>query len=55
MDVAHDKAAIAAAIRKQVQHGPYPMDPLYGDGKAGERIADVLSHCTVRIQKRITY
>ena len=55
LDVPHDKGAIAAAIRQQIQHGPYATDPIYGDGKAGERIADILSRCKVSVQKRITY
>jgi len=55
IDVGHDRKAITAAIDRQVRHGPYPSDPVYGDGHAGGRIADVLARCTVRIQKRITY
>lgn len=55
IDVDHDRKAIAGAIRAQVRHGRYPSDPVYGDGRAGERIADVLSQCQVQIQKRITY
>jgi hypothetical protein len=33
----------------------HPPEPIYGDGHAGERIADVLSRCTVRVQKQIAY
>jgi len=54
-DAPHEPQAIAAAIRRQVEHGPYPHDPIYGDGRAGERIAAVLAECEFRIQKRITY
>jgi len=28
---------------------------LYGDGRAGERIADVLSRAVLHVQKRIQY
>jgi UDP-hydrolysing UDP-N-acetyl-D-glucosamine 2-epimerase len=55
MDVDHDRYAIAAAILQQVKHGRYPPEPIYGDGHAGARIAQVLSRCNVRVQKRISY
>lgn len=55
IDVEYDRHAIAGAIQKQVHHGRYASEPIYGDGRAGERIADVLAKCSWRIQKRITY
>ncbi len=55
LDVPHDRAAIAAAIRGQVDRQRYAADPIYGDGKAGPRIAEVLATHAVSIQKRITY
>ncbi len=55
IEVPHDRAAISGAIRTQVRHGTYATLPIYGDGRAGERIADILATCEVRIQKRITY
>lgn len=55
VDVAYDRRAIADAIREQVRHGPYPSEPIYGDGHAGERIAEILVRCQVRVQKRMTY
>jgi UDP-hydrolysing UDP-N-acetyl-D-glucosamine 2-epimerase len=55
IQVAHEKDAIVAAVRRQIEHGPYKSAPIYGDGNAGERIAECLSTCTVDIQKRITY
>jgi len=55
IDVEHDREAIRAAVTRQIEHGRYPMEPIYGDGKAGARIADVLSTCEANIQKRITY
>ena len=54
-DVDHNANAIADAIAEQVRHGPYPGEAIYGDGHAGERIANVLSGCSWRLQKRITY
>jgi UDP-hydrolysing UDP-N-acetyl-D-glucosamine 2-epimerase len=55
MDAPHDAATIADAMRRQIAHGPYDSEPIYGDGKAGKRIADLLATKTVNIQKRITY
>ena len=55
IEVPHDAEAIADAMRKQIAHGPYASEPIYGDGKAGERIAEILSTVRVNVQKRITY
>jgi UDP-hydrolysing UDP-N-acetyl-D-glucosamine 2-epimerase len=55
LDVPNHKDAIAQALRKQIEHGRYPSEPVYGDGTAGKKIADVLATCSWTIQKRITY
>lgn len=55
LDVEHHSEEIADAVTQQVEHGRYGSEPIYGDGHAGERIADVLSRCTWRLQKQITY
>ena len=54
-DVLPEREAIRATIERQVEHGPYPMEPIYGDGQAGTRIAEVLTKCRPSVQKRITY
>lgn len=57
-NVAHapyDRDAITTAIRKQIAHGRYPRSELFGDGRAGERIAAVLARAPLRIQKRLAY
>lgn len=52
MRVAHD----AAAIRHQIAHGPYEPDRLFGDGTAGEQIAEVLAAMSdMSVQKRLHY
>lgn len=51
----YDAGLIYKAILKQLENGPYCSDPIYGDGKAGVRIAEVLSTCSWNIQKRISY
>jgi UDP-hydrolysing UDP-N-acetyl-D-glucosamine 2-epimerase len=56
MDATHERDALRAAIAAQVAHGHYPMDPVYGDGNAGGRIADILAGLgPVNVQKRITF
>ena len=46
---------IANAIRSQIKHGKYQSSNIYGDGTAGEKIADILANCEPCIQKTITY
>jgi len=55
VDVDYDRERIVRAIERQVAHGRYDPEPIYGDGHAGERIADILSWCELSIQKRIAY
>ncbi len=55
LDVPHDRDAIHEAIVHQIRHGRYASDPIYGDGKAGLRIAEILAVVDVKIQKRLTY
>jgi UDP-hydrolysing UDP-N-acetyl-D-glucosamine 2-epimerase len=55
LDVPYDKDKIKVAIARQVSHGSYPMEPIYGDGRAGQRIAEILSTEVVDVQKCITY
>lgn len=55
VDVGYDRKEILRAIRDQLKHGPYPSSTLYGDGRAGERMASILSDAKLKIEKRITY
>jgi UDP-hydrolysing UDP-N-acetyl-D-glucosamine 2-epimerase len=55
VDVDYDTEQIADAVQAQMANGRYPMEPIYGDGHAGERIADILSTKSLSIHKRITY
>ncbi len=43
VDVAPEVDAIEAALRAALRHGKWPCDNLWGDGKAGERIATLLA------------
>jgi UDP-hydrolysing UDP-N-acetyl-D-glucosamine 2-epimerase len=51
----YDRHAISEAIRRQIAHGVYPRNFLFGNGTAGEKIAEHLARAQFRIQKRITY
>jgi UDP-hydrolysing UDP-N-acetyl-D-glucosamine 2-epimerase len=55
IDVEHDRAAIAEAIREHARRGRPKADHLYGDGDAGRRIADCLATAALTIEKRLTY
>jgi len=54
-DVGYDGHAISRAIQNQVSNGRYSSDKLYGDGQAGQRIAQLLSEVPLLIEKRLTY
>jgi UDP-hydrolysing UDP-N-acetyl-D-glucosamine 2-epimerase len=55
IDVPHDRAAIAAALREHASRGRPRPDHLYGDGHAGTRIADCLATAPLTIDKQLTY
>ncbi|MEK9968856.1 MAG: UDP-N-acetylglucosamine 2-epimerase [Ferrovibrio sp.] len=56
IDTGHEWESIRDSIAAQINHGRYKSDPVYGDGRAGIRIADTLAGIKhVDIQKRITY
>ena len=55
IDAPYDRHAIVDAIRRQLAHGRYAADHLYGDGKAGGRVADILARVPLRVQKRLVF
>lgn len=55
IDVGYDRQEIIEAVQAQLTHGPYEPEPIYGDGHAGERIAGILAHCDLSIDKRMAY
>ena len=55
IDVDYDRKAISEAVVGQMDNGHYEPSFLYGDGKAGERIVEILRDFKFRIQKRIAY
>ncbi len=55
IDVGYDRREILAAIERHRANGRYPCDQLYGDGRAGERIARLLAEIPLGVEKRLTY
>jgi UDP-hydrolysing UDP-N-acetyl-D-glucosamine 2-epimerase len=55
LDVAYDRRAIQNAVRQQIAQGTYPSDPIYGDGKAGQRIAQALADTPLGFAKILQY
>ncbi len=55
VDTQYDRNAIRSALEAQVSRGPFPPHALYGDGKAGRRIAELLAGVELRTEKQLTY
>jgi len=53
VEAGHDATAIGVAIRRQIEHGRYERSTLFGDGRAGERIAEILVVERPVIQKKL--
>jgi UDP-hydrolysing UDP-N-acetyl-D-glucosamine 2-epimerase len=55
IDVPHKASEIHKAISAHLAHGHYPSEHIYGEGKAGERIAHLLATVDLTVAKQITY
>ena len=55
IDVPHEADAIQTAVERQISNGRYPRSHLFGDGRAGERIADILATTPLRLDKTLNY
>jgi UDP-hydrolysing UDP-N-acetyl-D-glucosamine 2-epimerase len=55
IDVNHAVNDIQAAIEAQIAKGRYPPSKIYGDGHAGERIANILATASLQISKMLSY
>jgi UDP-hydrolysing UDP-N-acetyl-D-glucosamine 2-epimerase len=55
IDTGYSSSEIADAISDQLEHGPYPASTLYGDGKAGLRIAELLATAPLTYDKQLAY
>ncbi|MFJ9534512.1 UDP-N-acetylglucosamine 2-epimerase [Herbaspirillum sp. NPDC101396] len=55
IDAGYTQAEIVTAIKDRLAKGRLPSNPIYGDGNAGPRIADILATAEFDINKVITY
>lgn len=55
IDASFELEEILSSVKFQMQHGQYPTSVIYGDGSAGEAIAELLATVSLSSQKRITY
>lgn len=56
IDVDYNRQQIAQAITQHKQHGKhYERDMLYGNARAGQNIADILSDVQITVEKRLSY
>jgi UDP-hydrolysing UDP-N-acetyl-D-glucosamine 2-epimerase len=55
IDVGYRRMEIVEAVKRHMAHGHYVSDPVYGDGNAGEKIAELLSQIPLSIEKKLTY
>lgn len=51
----YDTDEIAECLEKQISHGRYESETIFGQGNAGEIIADYLAKVNLSIHKRMTY
>ena len=52
IDAKYNSESIFNAIQKQVEHGRFPKNNLFGDGMAGIKISEILKTCEAPIQKK---
>lgn len=55
IDIGHEKKQIQDAIKKQMEHGAYEADLIYGNGDAGIQIAQHLVEVPLTYHKRLSY
>jgi|TARA_B110000238_G_C16126909_1_gene439599 UDP-hydrolysing UDP-N-acetyl-D-glucosamine 2-epimerase len=55
MDVAYSSEEIKSALQAQIKHGKYLSNPLYGNGQAGERIAQAIANASTNTEKTLRY
>lgn len=55
IDVEYDIDQIKEAIAKQMNIGKYEGEPIYGEGDAGKKIADIISRVELSIDKKLNY
>ncbi len=51
----HNRTDIEAKARTQIAHGLYSRSAMFGEGDAGQKIANILACAEINVQKRLTY
>jgi len=54
-DIGYSATAIVDAVKQHIANGRYPSTDLYGDGRAGQRIANLLARVPLKFEKRLAY
>lgn len=54
-DVNYSREEIVVAIQHHLQHGKVSGQSLYGDGRAGEKISELLSSISIQVEKKLPY
>jgi UDP-hydrolysing UDP-N-acetyl-D-glucosamine 2-epimerase len=55
LDVDYDKEAIKKGILDQIENNKISSSPIYGNGKSGLKIAEILAKIPLKFHKTITY
>ena len=55
IDTTYDRGKIVEAVRTHLQNGRLGSSTLYGDGRAGQRITELLVTVPLRVEKRLAY
>ena len=55
IDTGYSTEEIIQGIRQHLRNGHFESDMIYGDGQAGNRIANILSTCEIGIEKVLHY
>jgi len=55
MFVTYNEHDILNAIKKQIDHKRYPSEEIFGQGKAGTKIVDILSKIKIPLKKKLHY
>lgn len=55
LDVPYDKMKIKEAVLNRISTKPGSFETIYGDGKSGERIADIIANTELKFHKTISY
>jgi UDP-N-acetylglucosamine 2-epimerase len=55
IDCDYSTIEITQAVQNQISRARYPSDNIYGNGKSGEKIAQILAEIPLQFDKKITF